>query len=91
MKKIITIAIFLTTLNVVAFPPTKEQIENAKKIEELRKTNKGGKNSKKIIELMNANALKKADEKYQSDLKKIEIWEQKEVEKTLGKDLKIKK
>lgn len=36
--------------------PTKEQVQNAKKIEELRKTNKGGKNSKKIIELMNANA-----------------------------------
>lgn len=56
MKKIITIAIFLTTLNVVALPPTKEQLENAKKIEELRKTNKGGKNSKKKIELMNANS-----------------------------------
>lgn len=36
--------------------PTKEQVQNAKKIEELRKTNKGGKNSKKIIELMNADA-----------------------------------
>lgn len=36
--------------------PTKEQVQNAKKIEELRKTNKGGKNSKKIIELLKTNA-----------------------------------
>ena len=55
MKKIITIVILITTINVVAFPPTKEQIENAKNIEELRKTNKGGKNSKKILALMNTN------------------------------------
>lgn len=56
MKKIITIAVLAIAINVVALPPTKEKLENAKKIEELRKTNKGGKNSKKIIELMNANS-----------------------------------
>ena len=82
------------SLNVSADTFTAKQIENAKKI----KTLKGGKNKKEIISLLNENAqiayenaLKKADEKYQSELKKIEIWEQKEVEKTLGKDLKIKK
>lgn len=52
MKKIITIAVLAIAINVVALPPTKEQLENAKKIED---------------------------------------WEKKEVEKTLGKDLKIKK
>ena len=37
------------------FPPSKEQFENAKKIEELRKTNEKGKNKAKILKLLNAN------------------------------------
>lgn len=36
--------------------PTKEQVDNANKIQALRKDNKGGKNSKKIIELLKTNA-----------------------------------
>ena len=37
------------------FPPTKEQLANIKKIEELQKTNKKGKNKGEIIKLLNAN------------------------------------
>ena len=37
------------------FPPTKEQLANIKKIEELQKTNKKGKNKSEIIKLLNAN------------------------------------
>lgn len=58
MKKYILILLTLIALSINAqgtFAPTKEQIENLKKIKELQKTNKGGVNSKKIIELMNAN------------------------------------
>ena len=51
-----TIILIMLSATIAIAQPTKEQVQNAKKIEELRKTNKGGKNSKKIIELMNANA-----------------------------------
>ena len=37
------------------FPPTKEQLAYIKKIEELQKTNKKGKNKAEIIKLLNAN------------------------------------
>ena len=37
------------------FPPTKEQLANIKKIEELQKSNKNGKNKSEIIKLLNAN------------------------------------
>lgn len=37
------------------FKPTKEQIANVEKIKQLQKTNKNGKNSKAIIELLNMN------------------------------------
>ena len=37
------------------FPPTKVQVANIKKIEELQKTNKKGKNKAEIIKLLNAN------------------------------------
>ena len=37
------------------FPPTKEQLANIKKIEELQKSNKKGKNKAEIIKLLNAN------------------------------------
>ena len=53
--RILTIIAMCLSLNVSADTFTAKQIENAKNIEELRKTNKGGKNSKKIIELMNTN------------------------------------
>jgi hypothetical protein len=58
MKKYILILLTLIALSINAqgtFAPTKEQIENLKKIKELQKSNKNGVNSKKIIELMNAN------------------------------------
>ena len=58
MKKYILIAI-LTTFSIMEtmaqFPPTKEQIANMQKIEELQKTNKKGKNKAEIIKLLNAN------------------------------------
>ena len=58
MKKYILIAI-LTAFAIMAtmaqFPPTKEQLANIKKIEELQKTNKKGKNKAEIIKLLNAN------------------------------------
>ena len=37
------------------FPPTKVQVANIKKIEELQKSNKKGKNKAEIIKLLNAN------------------------------------
>ena len=37
------------------FPPTKVQLANIKKIEELQKSNKKGKNKAEIIKLLNAN------------------------------------
>lgn len=58
MKKyilILTLFFALSTNAQGTFAPTKEQIENLKKIKELQKTNKGGKNSKAIIELLNRN------------------------------------
>ena len=58
MKKYILIAI-LTMFSIMEtmsqFPPTKEQLANIKKIEELQKTNKKGKNKGEIIKLLNAN------------------------------------
>ncbi len=58
MKKYILILLTLIALSINAqavFAPTKEQLANVAKIKELQKTNKGGINSKKIIELMNTN------------------------------------
>jgi hypothetical protein len=58
MKKYILILLTLNVLSINAqavFAPTKEQLANVAKIKELQKTNKGGINSKKIIELMNTN------------------------------------
>lgn len=61
--------------------PTKEQVDNAKKIEALRKDNKGGKNSKKIIELLKTNAkIEKEQQKILDkniEFKKIDIVEPK--------------
>lgn len=57
--------------------PTKEQVDNANKIQALRKDNKGGKNSKKIIELLKTNAK----------IEKIE----KEQQKILDKNIEFKK
>jgi len=58
MKKYILISI-LTTFSIMEtmaqFPPTKEQLANIKKIEELQKSNKKGKNKGEIIKLLNAN------------------------------------
>jgi len=58
MKKYILIAI-LTTFSIMEtmaqFPPTKVQVANIKKIEELQKSNKKGKNKAEIIKLLNAN------------------------------------
>ena len=65
------------------FPPTKEQLANIKKIEELQKTNKKGKNKGEIIKLLNANqkvnkdidstieSLLDSKKNYESDLKII--------------------
>lgn len=83
MRKYILILITLFTLSVNAqgaFVPTKEQIANTKKIQELQKTNKNGVNSKKIIELMNAN-------------RKIELQklEQKKAEQKKSQIIQIKK
>lgn len=58
MKKytLIVLLTLISTIEIMAnFPPSKEQIENAKKIEELRKTNEKGKNKAKILMLLNAN------------------------------------
>jgi hypothetical protein len=58
MKKYILILLTLIALSINAqavFAPTKEQLANVAKIKELQKTNKGGKNSKAIIELLNRN------------------------------------
>lgn len=58
MKKytLIVLLTLISTIEIMAnFPPSKEQIENAKKIEELRKTNEKGKNKAEILKLLNAN------------------------------------
>ena len=57
MKKILTILLSILMLSTMAqgFKPTKEQIANIEKIKQLQKTNKNGKNSKAIIELLNRN------------------------------------
>ena len=58
MKKYIFIAILIAFSiweTMAQFPPTKEQLANIKKIEELQKTNKKGKNKAEIIKLLNAN------------------------------------
>lgn len=61
--------------------PTKEQVDNANKIQALRKDNKGGKNSKKIIELLKTNAkIEKEQQKILDkniEFKKIDIVEPK--------------
>ena len=58
MKKYILMSI-LTMFSIwetmAQFPPTKEQLANIKKIEELQKSNKKGKNKAEIIKLLNAN------------------------------------
>jgi hypothetical protein len=82
MKKYILILLTLNALSINAqavFAPTKEQLANVAKIKELQKTNKGGINSKKIIELMNAN-------------RKIEIQkiEQKKAEQKKSQSILIK-
>jgi len=45
-----TIILIMLSATIAIAQPTKEQVDNAKKIEALRKDNKGGKNSKKIID-----------------------------------------
>ena len=76
MKQIITAIIIIVALATQAqgtFAPTKEQIANAQKIKELQKTNIGGKNTKSITKLINANiAIEK---------KKIEVQKSKPIKK----------
>ena len=57
MKNILIILLSISMLSTMAqgFKPTKEQIANVEKIKQLQKTNKNGKNSKAIIELLNMN------------------------------------
>jgi len=76
MKKYLLIAI-LTTFSIMEtmaqFPPTKEQLANIKKIEELQKSNKKGKNKGEIIKLLNANQKVNKDidkDKFIEELKK---------------------
>lgn len=56
-KTIIILFLFCAIISMAqgVFAPTKEQLANVAKIKELQKTNKGGKNSKAIIELLNRN------------------------------------
>lgn len=51
-----TIILIMLSATIAIAQPTKEQVDNANKIQALRKDNKGGKNSKKIIELLKTNA-----------------------------------
>ena len=76
MKQIITALAMIVALSTHAqgtFMPTKEQIANVQKIKELQKTNIGGKNTKSITKLINANiAIEK---------KKIEVQKSKQIKK----------
>ena len=76
MKQIITALAMIVALSINAqgtFMSTKEQIANVQKIKELQKTNIGGKNTKSITKLINANiAIEK---------KKIEVQKYKQIKK----------
>jgi hypothetical protein len=76
-----TIILIMLSATIAIAQPTKEQVDNAKKIEALRKDNKGGKNSKKIIELLKTNAkIEKEQQKILDkniEFKKIDIVEPK--------------
>ena len=63
-----TIILIMLSATIAIAQPTKEQVDNANKIQALRKDNKGGKNSKKIIELLKTNA------KIEKELHKKAKW-----------------